>query len=254
MSSYTWSFFGFLEKRLPQASIERPKKYHHTVPRTPHKAKATHPFLREPNVMLEARTEMGKSANQRSANKSNLALLCVSLSKRSQKAYASTNKHACTAGAANRGRMSLLIAKTSFRVPNRSAVFECLLRASETSPTVRSCTEGRQFSTDCALKVPTSQLIGQVVSKGKIWERASLQFLRALGRRHAPHFVASFLRRVEIGDRHLSRLPPRSGVEQFLRCDPDNKRELVTGKISRYLPTAERGNVEAAHDECQAHS
>lgn len=79
-------FSRFLEIRLTQASIEMPRKYHQTVPKTPHMTNATPPYLREPNVMLEARTEMGKSANQRNASKSNLPGLCVSLSKSSQKA------------------------------------------------------------------------------------------------------------------------------------------------------------------------
>ena len=77
-----------------------------------------------PNVMAEARAEIGKSADQTIVIKSSLALLCVCLSKSSQKAYASAKKNACNAGAVIRAR-GMRIAKTSFQAPSaQQSLFE----------------------------------------------------------------------------------------------------------------------------------
>jgi hypothetical protein len=48
--------------------MDKPRKYHQIVPRTPHVANANQPYSSEKNITLNANAEIGKSATKPIAN------------------------------------------------------------------------------------------------------------------------------------------------------------------------------------------
>ena len=109
-----------IEKRRDHASIERPKKYHQRVPTTPHKLQTSQPFSVEVNITPKAIAEIGKSANQRTANGKRPGPSSSGLFEIQNRTEVIVNKQACSTGAVIRARGRLRIMEVGLAETDRS--------------------------------------------------------------------------------------------------------------------------------------